>query len=91
MAEKNTDLTIEQYKMVLETAAGKLATLEQVLNRASISEEADLRHHLEVAETITAYIGGMVDSAVGGEMIGDADYWNYGPAFAAAGKEPSHG
>lgn len=83
-------LTVEQYQMVLEVAAGRLATLQRSISHAVSASGSERAHHLDVADILATYIGSMVDSAIGGDIIGDANYWNYGPMFDTAGKEVSH-
>ena len=94
MAKQNTDLTIEQYKIVLERIAGCSAALEALLAQ-TIDEDTsqEVANLIDAGKMLSTYIGGMADNAArpGGAIIGNHDRWNYGARFATAGKEASHG
>lgn len=94
MAKQDTDLTIEQYKIVLERIASCCVALESVLARA-IDEDTsqEIASLIDAGKMLSTYIGGMADNAArpGGAIIGNHERWNYGPAFAIAGKGVQHG
>lgn len=80
-------LTRSQLVMVLEVAAGNLATLDQLLMQAQ--EEKDsicISVLIDAAQAIVSHCGGMVDTAAGAAIIGNHDRWNFGPNFAKASK-----
>lgn len=62
-------------------------TLDRVLMSAQVTEDSwDKSVLIDTAQLLARQLGGMADSAVGGEMYGTHDVWNYGPNFAALGK-----
>lgn len=84
------DLTVEQYKTVLETIASTADTLSNLLimlQQGSVRDWQDVTV-INAAQHIACRIGAMSDTAVNprGEVVGDANHWNYGPNFATAGK-----
>lgn len=82
------ELTPEQYRLVLETIASRCDTLNNVLILAQGMETHASDQMIEAAQALAVYIGSMADNASrsGGEVVGDHDRWNYGPAFSIAGK-----
>lgn len=93
---KPEGLNAEQLKRVCENVAGRAATLCNLLRQIQgaglpLGWEADTQ--LDAALIVAVGIGAMADEAAapGGEIFGSHDYWNYGPNFADAGKEVSHG
>ncbi|MBV7460637.1 MULTISPECIES: hypothetical protein [unclassified Acidovorax] len=62
-------------------------TLDRVLMSAQVTEDSwDKSVLIDTAQLFARQLGGMADSAVGGEIYGTHDVWNYGPNFAALGK-----
>lgn len=90
---ESASLTAEQYRLILEVIAGRMATLHQLIIQANaVTNDEFLRGVCgDSAEALANYLGAMADEALGGEIIGDANHWNYGPNFATAGKEAHHG
>lgn len=93
MAKHDTTLSVEQYKIVLERVASCSAALQSVLDQAIESDGQEAANLIDAGKMLATYIGGMADNAVrpGGAIIGGHDRWNFGPNFAAAGKEVNHG
>lgn len=86
---KSDGLTAEQLTLVLETIAGRVNTLRElimVVNNPPAAGEHARQTCAEAAELLAVSIGAMADEAVGGWICGNANSWNYGPTFAAAGK-----
>ena len=80
-------LTRKQLLCVLEAAASKLSTVENILMLAKTEAEPfALAGLIDAAQALTTHCGGMVDSAAGGTVIGGHDRWNFGPNFADLGK-----
>lgn len=98
-AERVTKLeafTVEQYRRVCETIAGRAATLCDLLRMLQGSgaiDDWEASIHLDAAAIVAVGIGAMADEATGpgGDVLGDWSRWNYGPNFADAGKEVRHG
>ncbi|QHE86503.1 hypothetical protein [Hydrogenophaga sp. BPS33] len=89
LARHSNALTAEQYRIVLERIAGCCDTLRNVLIEAIEAEEHQVTNLIDAGKMLATYIGGMADNAArpGGAIIGNHDCWNYGRAFAGAGKE----
>ncbi|WP_326538479.1 hypothetical protein [Pseudorhodoferax sp.] len=79
--------TVEQYRIILETIAGRAATLNNVLMFLQSNMDAWQGSVLtDAAQAIVEGIGAMADGAIGGEVLGSAEDWHYGPNFTRAGK-----
>lgn len=78
-------LTLEQFTCVLETIAGRMATLHELLTLAMQETHIPGAAYsmLAAAEFIAEAVGAMADSAVDGSILGNADRWHYGPHFGA--------
>lgn len=78
-------LTLKQCICVLETIAGRMATLRDLLQLAMQETEIpdDAYSMLAAAEFMAGAVGAMADGAVGGSALGSADRWHYGPNFGA--------
>ena len=83
-------LNAEQLRLVLQTVALRAETARQVLAHCGV-DEAPRAAAIDAVDAILAGIGAIADGHSGSIIIGDADAWNFGPNFANAGKEPSHG
>ena len=78
-------LTPAQFCCVLETIAGRMATLHDLLQLAMQETHIPAAAYfmLAAAEFMAEAVGAMADDAVGGMVLGRADRWRYGPRFAA--------
>ena len=78
-------LTLKQCICVLETIAGRMATLHELLLLAMQETDipGDAYSMLAAAEFMAEAVGAMADGAVGGSVLGSADRWRYGPNFGA--------
>jgi len=92
---KPEGFTAAQYRLVCETIAGHADTLCNLLMLVQGNDNNEWQEAtaLDAALLLGRKIGTMADTAVRptGEVIGDANRWNYGPNFADLGKEASHG
>lgn len=81
--------TIEQYRAVLEGVASNALSLHRLLMMAAAATETphEVCWLVDAAQCLTAYIGGMADAAVGGEIYGNAETWSHGPLFMGLGAE----
>lgn len=81
-------LTPEQYRLVLEVITGRMGTLHELLMLAMQETHIPAAAYsmLAAAEFMAETVGAMADDAVGGEVLGRADRWRYGPGFAAKAK-----
>jgi len=80
-------LTKSQLLMAMETAAGDLDTINQLLMQAQAEQDdASAWLFVNAAQALTRHCGGMVDAAAGESILGGHDRWNFGPNFATAGK-----
>ena len=80
-------LNHRQQQTVLQTLAGYVSTLEQVLMAAQTSEdEYQTGVLIDSAVLLARYVGGLADNASGGGVCGNHDHWNYGPNFVSEGK-----
>lgn len=89
--KRSPDLTIKQYKIILEVIAGRMSTLHKIIILAQGSDGIARAVQLDAAEAMACHIGSLVDDTTGGDICGDSNYWNYGQSFATAGKEEQHG
>lgn len=94
MAKVTTALNAAQMRIVLETIAVRTDTLNQLLAVAQGRFHDDvyaLSICLDAAQIVATGIGALADVASGGENVGNANHWNYGPDFDSLGKEKDHG
>jgi len=76
----------EQTRLVFEVLAGRVRTMQQLLMLVQNSDDSfEGAVCLDAAVIITTEIGAMADAMVEGSIIGDRDFWTFGPNFAAAG------
>lgn len=76
-----------QLRSIITGIAGVAYTLDRVLMSAQVAEnDWDISVLIDTAQLLARQLGGMADSAVGGQIYGTHDTWNYGPNFAALGK-----
>lgn len=82
-----TVFTVEQYKLVLETIAGRAQTLFQLLAHAEGGElDEASRIMIDAGMVIATNIGAMADTATGSGIMGNHEDWNFGLNFARLGK-----
>ncbi len=88
-AVRPTDLNGEQLSAVLEVIAGRTNTLHQLTMLSNDPCQDDFVRDVcgDAAEALATTIGAMADGAIGGDIIGDANHWFYGPTFKDTGKE----
>lgn len=81
-------LTVAQFETVLEVIAGRTATLHRLVMLSNDPCQDEFVRDVcgDAAEALATAIGAMADDAVGGQIIGNANRWHYGPNFADAGK-----
>ncbi len=84
-------LNTAQYRAVCDEIACSADTLRSLLTmlREGCEEEWQRDAILGAAAQIATRIGAMADTAAmtGGDVFGDANFWNYGPLFNELGKE----
>ena len=86
VARHSAELTATQLRLVLETIAGRSNTLNNLLMHArSEGDKYGTAVMIDAAQAIATQIGAMADTAIGGDIIGMAERWNYGPNFTHAG------
>lgn len=79
--------TFEQYQIILETIAGRAATLNNVLLLLQSNQDARQGSVLtDAAQHLAEDIGVIADGANGFVVHRSAEDWHYGPNFAHAGK-----
>lgn len=80
------DLTVRQYKIVLERVAGHAYDLHGLLNKTCFlgAAEADIAM-LKAAELLSGFLAGMADAAIGGEVCGGHEGMQYGNSFLNGG------
>lgn len=92
-ATKSVQLSIAQYRQVLETIAGHMQTLSQLVMLSNDPTQEDFVRDAcgSAADALALQVGAMADVPTGGQVIGDFAHWSYGPNFKGLGKEASHG
>lgn len=80
------DLTVRQYKIVLERVAGHAYDLHGLLNKTCFlgAAESDIAM-LKAAELLSGFLAGMADAAIGGEVCGGHEGMQYGNSFLNGG------
>jgi hypothetical protein len=81
--KRNQELSRAQLAAVLETVAGRMHTLWEVLSwlQCNQSDAAESALLIDVAETLATAIGALADDAIGGAVFGDSARWWHGPFF----------
>lgn len=83
----NASYTTQQFRSILTEIASVALSLDRVLMIAQQAEEGyDTNVLLDTAEVLARQLGGMADSAIGGQIYGTFETWHYGPNFADPGK-----
>lgn len=76
----------DQKHQVLQAIAGHASTLNKMLMMLQTeTDEWAAKVLIDAAQCITQTLGAMADDALGGEIVGDAHHWFYGPNFATSG------
>lgn len=88
-AAQPQELTHAQQRMVLETIAGRMDTINRLLMALQVNafEEHDAGPVLDAAQFMAVSVGAMADDATGGGVCGDMRRWLYGPLFAGYGRQ----
>ena len=81
--KRNQELSRAQLAAVLETVAGRMHTLWEVLSwlQCNQSDAAESALLIDVAETLATAIGALADDAIGGAVFGDSACWWHGSFF----------
>lgn len=75
-----------QMKSAFEFVASAADNVRNILMMAQTADEDwEVRRLVDAAELMVRHIGASADVAVGVNVIGDLEHWNYGPNFRKAG------
>lgn len=84
MQHKPNEWAPVQYRRALETIAAQASALHQLLILTTTEEDEWRRAvFIDAADSLAVLIGAMADGASGDQVVGNAECWFYGPAFAA--------
>jgi hypothetical protein len=79
-----------QLRAVMEQIAHQASALRDLLVQTSSTDEVQMAAVINASIYIVTSIGAMADENAAHPVLGDADEWLFGSAFADLGKEVRH-